>query len=101
MADGSFIVQAGIGASREQFAAMGADLRRRAAVFEEAVRVAQALLRGETVGSEMFGIEGANIAPTPPEGVEWWIGGGVPKSIDRRSEEHTSELQSTSKSECR
>ncbi|TMM12775.1 MAG: LLM class flavin-dependent oxidoreductase [Actinobacteria bacterium] len=83
MADGPFIVQAGIGAGREQFAAMGADLRRRAAVFEEAVRVAQALLSGETVGSEMFGIEGATIAPTPPEGVEWWIGGGVLRSIDR------------------
>ena len=83
IADGPFIVQAGIGAGREQFAAMGADLGRRAAVFEESVRVAQALLSGETVGSEMYGIEGATIAPTPPEGIEWWIGGGVPKSIDR------------------
>jgi alkanesulfonate monooxygenase SsuD/methylene tetrahydromethanopterin reductase-like flavin-dependent oxidoreductase (luciferase family) len=83
MADGPFIVQAGIGAGREQFAAMGADLSQRAPVFEESVRVAQALLRGETVSSEMFGIKGAGIAPIPPEGVEWWIGGGVPKSIDR------------------
>jgi alkanesulfonate monooxygenase SsuD/methylene tetrahydromethanopterin reductase-like flavin-dependent oxidoreductase (luciferase family) len=83
MADGPFIVQAGIGAGREQFAAMGADLRRRAPVFEEGVRIARALLSGATVDSEMFGIEGATIAPTPPEGVEWWIGGEVPKSIDR------------------
>ncbi len=83
MAKGPFIVQAGIGAGREQFAAMGVDLSRRVPVFEESVRVAQALLRGEATDSEMFGIEGARTAPTAPEGVEWWIGGGVPKSIDR------------------
>lgn len=83
MANGPFIVQAGVGAGREQFAAMGAPLNRRAPVFEEGVRVARALLNGEKVGSELFGIDGARIAPTPPEGVEWWIGGGVPKSIDR------------------
>jgi alkanesulfonate monooxygenase SsuD/methylene tetrahydromethanopterin reductase-like flavin-dependent oxidoreductase (luciferase family) len=83
MADGPFIVQAGIGAGREQFAAMGANLSQRVPVFEEAVRVVRALLGGETVSSEMFGIEGARVAPTPPEGVEWWLGGGVPKSIDR------------------
>jgi alkanesulfonate monooxygenase SsuD/methylene tetrahydromethanopterin reductase-like flavin-dependent oxidoreductase (luciferase family) len=83
MADGPFIVQAGIGAGREQFAAMGANLSRRVPIFEEAVRVVKALLGAETVTSEMFGIEGARVAPTPPEGVEWWIGGGVAKSIDR------------------
>ncbi len=83
MADGPFIVQAGIGAGREQFAAMGADLSRRTAVFEESVRVVRSLLDGETVASDMFGIEGARIAPIPSEGVEWWIGGGVAKSIDR------------------
>lgn len=83
MADGPFIVQAGIGAGREQFAAMGASLRRRVPVFEESFRVVRALLSGETVSSEMFGIEAARIAPTPPEGVEWWLGGGVAKSIDR------------------
>jgi alkanesulfonate monooxygenase SsuD/methylene tetrahydromethanopterin reductase-like flavin-dependent oxidoreductase (luciferase family) len=83
MADGPFIVQAGIGAGRAQFAAMGAELSGRARVFEESVRLVQALLRGETVDSEMFGIERAGIAPIPPEGVEWWIGGGVARSIDR------------------
>jgi alkanesulfonate monooxygenase SsuD/methylene tetrahydromethanopterin reductase-like flavin-dependent oxidoreductase (luciferase family) len=83
MADGPFIVQTGIGAGREQFAAMGADVSRRGPVAEEGVRVAQALLQGETVDSKMWGIRSARIAPIPPEGVEWWIGGGVPKSIDR------------------
>jgi alkanesulfonate monooxygenase SsuD/methylene tetrahydromethanopterin reductase-like flavin-dependent oxidoreductase (luciferase family) len=83
MADGPFIVQTGVGGGREQFAAMGADLSRRAPVFEESVRLAQALLSGETVASEMFGIEGARIAPLPPGEVEWWVGGGVARSIDR------------------
>jgi alkanesulfonate monooxygenase SsuD/methylene tetrahydromethanopterin reductase-like flavin-dependent oxidoreductase (luciferase family) len=83
MADGRFIVQAGIGAGRHQFAAMGASLSRRVPVFEEGVRIVQALLDGETVTSEMFGVEAARIAPLPPEGVEWWIGGGVAKAIDR------------------
>jgi alkanesulfonate monooxygenase SsuD/methylene tetrahydromethanopterin reductase-like flavin-dependent oxidoreductase (luciferase family) len=83
MADGPFIVQAGVGAGRQQFAAMGAKLSRRAPVFEEGVRIVQALLGGETVTSEMFGIEAARIAPIPPEGAEWWIGGGVARSIDR------------------
>lgn len=83
MADGPFIVQAGIGAGREQFAAMGANLNGRVSLFEEGVRVVRALLDGETVSSETFAIEGARIAPIPPEGAEWWIGGGVAKSIDR------------------
>jgi alkanesulfonate monooxygenase SsuD/methylene tetrahydromethanopterin reductase-like flavin-dependent oxidoreductase (luciferase family) len=83
MADGRFIVQAGIGAGRDQFGAMGADLSRRVTSFEEGVRIVQALLSGETVTSEMFGIQHARIAPIPPDGVEWWIGGGVEKSIDR------------------
>ena len=83
MADGPFIVQAGLGGGREQFAAMGADLSRRAPVFEESVRIVKALLAGESVDSDTFGIRGARIAPIPPDGVEWWIAGGVERSIDR------------------
>ena len=83
MAPGSFIVQTGLGGGEGQFRAMGADLGRRADRLEEGILVAQALLRGETVDSGLFDIEGARIAPLPPEGTEWWIGGGVPKAIDR------------------
>jgi alkanesulfonate monooxygenase SsuD/methylene tetrahydromethanopterin reductase-like flavin-dependent oxidoreductase (luciferase family) len=83
LADRPFIVQAGIGAGREQFAAMGASLSERVAAFEEGIKVVRALLAGEPVSSSLFGVEGARIAPTPPEGVEWWIGGGVAKAIDR------------------
>lgn len=83
MAAGPFIVQAALGAGGTQFAAMGADLHQRAPVFEEHVRIVQALLAGETVDSQALGITSARIAPIPPEGVEWWIGGGVATSIDR------------------
>jgi alkanesulfonate monooxygenase SsuD/methylene tetrahydromethanopterin reductase-like flavin-dependent oxidoreductase (luciferase family) len=62
---------------------VGVDLGQRATRLEESIRVVQALLRGERVDSELFGISGAQIAPTPPEGTEWWIGGGVPTAIDR------------------
>jgi alkanesulfonate monooxygenase SsuD/methylene tetrahydromethanopterin reductase-like flavin-dependent oxidoreductase (luciferase family) len=80
---GPFIVQTGLGGGAAQFRAMGADLDQRAARLEEGVLVAQALLRGETVHSTLFAMEGARIAPLPPEGTEWWIGGGVAKAIDR------------------
>jgi alkanesulfonate monooxygenase SsuD/methylene tetrahydromethanopterin reductase-like flavin-dependent oxidoreductase (luciferase family) len=80
---GPFIVQAGLGGGEEQFRAMGADLRTAARRLEDGIRVVQALLRGQTVESRRFGIAGARIAPIPPDGTEWWIGGGVPKAIDR------------------
>jgi alkanesulfonate monooxygenase SsuD/methylene tetrahydromethanopterin reductase-like flavin-dependent oxidoreductase (luciferase family) len=83
MSAGPFIVQTGLGGGVGQFNAMGVDLGQRATRLEESIRVVQALLRGERVDSELFGISGAQIAPTPPEGTEWWIGGGVPTAIDR------------------
>jgi alkanesulfonate monooxygenase SsuD/methylene tetrahydromethanopterin reductase-like flavin-dependent oxidoreductase (luciferase family) len=83
MAPGPFIIQTGVGGGHGQFRAMGADLRQRGARLEEGVRVVQALLRGESVDSPMWGVDGARIAPLPPDGTEWWIGGGVPVAIDR------------------
>jgi alkanesulfonate monooxygenase SsuD/methylene tetrahydromethanopterin reductase-like flavin-dependent oxidoreductase (luciferase family) len=83
MSTGPFIVQIGLGGGDAQFRAMGVDLGKRAARFEEGVRVVRALLQGETVDSDAYGIQGCSIAPLPPEGTEWWIGGGVPKAIDR------------------
>jgi alkanesulfonate monooxygenase SsuD/methylene tetrahydromethanopterin reductase-like flavin-dependent oxidoreductase (luciferase family) len=83
MAHGPFIVQTGLGAGDEQFRAMAVDPRQRALRLDEGINVVQALLKGENVDSELYGIEGAMIAPLPPEGTEWWVGGGVPKAIDR------------------
>jgi alkanesulfonate monooxygenase SsuD/methylene tetrahydromethanopterin reductase-like flavin-dependent oxidoreductase (luciferase family) len=83
LSSGPFIVQAGLGGGGAQFGAMGADLAQRAARLEEGIVVAQALLRGEIVDSELWALQGARVAPLPPEGTEWWIGGGVAKAIDR------------------
>jgi alkanesulfonate monooxygenase SsuD/methylene tetrahydromethanopterin reductase-like flavin-dependent oxidoreductase (luciferase family) len=83
MSTGPFIVQTGLGGGAGQFRAMGVELGQRAARLEEGILVVQALLRGETVDSDLFAIEGTRIAPLPPEGTEWWIGGGAPKAIDR------------------
>lgn len=83
MASGPFIVQTGLGGGKAQFDAMGADLRQRADRLEEGIRVARALLAGETVDSDMWGVRGARIAPLPPDGTEWWVGGGVARAIDR------------------
>ena len=83
MAPGPFVIQTGAGGGRAQFAAMGVDPGQRGARLEEGLRVAQALLRGETVDSDMYSVKAARIAPLPPDGTEWWIGGGVSRAIDR------------------
>jgi alkanesulfonate monooxygenase SsuD/methylene tetrahydromethanopterin reductase-like flavin-dependent oxidoreductase (luciferase family) len=83
LSSGPFIVQAGLGGGGAQFKAMGADLSQRAARLEEGILVVQALLRGEAVESELWDIQGARVAPLPPDGTEWWIGGGVERAIDR------------------
>lgn len=83
MAPGPFIVQTGAGGGGDQFAAMGADLRQRGARLEEGIRLTQALLRGEAADSDMYSVKDARVAPLPPEGVEWWIGGGAHRAIDR------------------
>ena len=84
MMTGPFIVQAAIGGGRGQFAAMGADIARRGAMLDESIRVVDALLSGETVNSEPFGIEGAAVTPGPACPIEWWIAaGGAPVAIRR------------------
>lgn len=83
LSEAPFIIQTGIGAGELQFAAMGVSLQARGTTLEESVRVISALLRGETVSSEHFGISEASISPLPPHGVEWWIGAGVDKALRR------------------
>jgi alkanesulfonate monooxygenase SsuD/methylene tetrahydromethanopterin reductase-like flavin-dependent oxidoreductase (luciferase family) len=83
MSPGPFIVQTGLGGGAGQFGGMGVDPGTRGARLEEGIRVAQALLRGETVDSELYSVTGARIAPLPPDGTEWWVGGTAPKAIDR------------------
>ena len=83
MSSGPFIVQTGLGGGEEQFRAMGVDIRERGARLEEGIRIAQALLRGETVSSQAYAIDAARIAPIAPDGTEWWVGGVASKAIDR------------------
>lgn len=84
-----FIIQVGVGHGRG-FAAMGKDPRSRGAHTERAIGLVKALLDGETVDDEEWNIEGAHIAPVPTNGTEWWIGGAVPRSIDRAARLGTS-----------
>lgn len=83
MSEVPFVIQTGIGGGHQQFAAMGRSLRRRGGDLEEAVRIIDALLAGETVSSERFDLSDACISPLPPHGVEWWMGAGVPKALER------------------
>jgi alkanesulfonate monooxygenase SsuD/methylene tetrahydromethanopterin reductase-like flavin-dependent oxidoreductase (luciferase family) len=83
MSSAPFIVQAGLGGGAGQFRAMGAELTQRGTRFEEGLLTVQALLRGDSVDSDLWDVHGARVAPLPPAGVEWWIGGGVPKAIER------------------
>jgi alkanesulfonate monooxygenase SsuD/methylene tetrahydromethanopterin reductase-like flavin-dependent oxidoreductase (luciferase family) len=84
MMTGPFTLQAAIGAGQRQFAAMGADTAQRGRMLDESIRVVGALFAGETVDSELLGIEGAAVTPGPACPVEWWIAaGGAPAAIRR------------------
>lgn len=76
IAQGRFVLQCAIGAGVEQFAALGADLRRRARVFEANLDEIRRLLAGEPV-------RGTPIGPIPPDPVDIWIGGSALRAIDR------------------
>ena len=84
MSDAPFIVQTGIGAGADQFAAMGASLSTRGRVTDLAIDAIKRLLSGETVDVPELDVAGASISPRPPLPVEWWVGAGsAPRAIDR------------------
>jgi len=85
-----FIVQVGVGDGQAQFDAMGKALRDRGADTERGIRLVKDLLDGHTVYDEESNIKGARIAPVPAHGIEWWIGGGLQRSIDRAARLGTS-----------
>lgn len=82
MADGPFIVQTGLG-DRGSIEAMGLDVPHRGERLEATIEVVQALLAGERVDDARLDVRGAQIAPRPPQPVEWWIGASTPPAIDR------------------
>ena len=90
MASAPFIIQVGVGEGEALFASMGKDLRGRGARTERGIRLVKALLDGERVDDEEWGIKGAQIAPLPAHGTEWWVGGSVQRSIDRAAQLGTS-----------
>ncbi len=84
IAKGRFILQCALGTGRDQFGGMGVNVKQRPSLFEQSLGIVRRLLAGETVSSEgRFRMDGAHIAPVPPEPVEVWIGGSVEPSIDR------------------
>ncbi len=82
IAQGPFIVQTGLG-SRDEIDAMGMHVPHRARRLEAAIAAMKALLAGEVVDEPELGINGASIAPIPPNGVEWWLGTHTEAGLDR------------------
>jgi alkanesulfonate monooxygenase SsuD/methylene tetrahydromethanopterin reductase-like flavin-dependent oxidoreductase (luciferase family) len=80
---GRFIMQCGLGDPR-QGAALGVDMRRQVGLFVAALKVMQALCRGETVDEVTYWqLQRARISPVPSEPVEVWIGALVAPAITR------------------
>lgn len=82
MASGPFVVQTGLGAP-DQVAALGVHRSDRPRRLEDGIDLVKALLAGDEVTDERFNIDGVRIAPLPPDGVEWWIGGSAEVSMRR------------------
>jgi alkanesulfonate monooxygenase SsuD/methylene tetrahydromethanopterin reductase-like flavin-dependent oxidoreductase (luciferase family) len=83
MHSGPFIVQTGLGYGADQFQAFGADLTTRGRVLEETITAVNAMLAGEVVDNDVLGLVGGKVGLIPDGPVEWWIGGGVPKAVER------------------
>lgn len=84
IAEGPFIIQTGLGDGRDQFEAMGANIKHRPSAFEESLDCVKRLLAGETVSSDgRFKFKDAKVSPRPAEPVEWWLGGSARVAIER------------------
>lgn len=82
---GPFVLQCGLGAGARQFGALGTRERDRVRRFETSLGILRRLFAGETVDAPEgpWPIEGARIAPTPPEPVAIWIGASADPAIER------------------
>lgn len=78
-----FIVQTGIGWGEAQFTNMGAAHNRRGRDIDAALPVVKALLAGETVDDDYFGLKGARVGQRADVDYDWWIGAGVPVAVER------------------
>ena len=78
-----FIIQTGIGWGEAQFRNLGADMRRRGRDIDAAIPIVKALLAGEAVTDQYFGLSDATVGLRSPGPYEWWIGGTADVAIDR------------------
>ena len=84
IAQGRFIMQCALGGDARQFGAMGVDISKRVAMFEDSLAIMRALWAGEKVTHERFWpIRGARISPVPSEPVEVWVGDVAAPAINR------------------
>ena len=84
LAPNRFIMQCGLGYGDREFAAFGINPKHRPSRFEESLEIMQRLWAGETVTHHgRWEIEGARIAPTPPEKVDIWIAAQAEAAIAR------------------
>lgn len=81
-----FIVQTGIGDGARQFASMGASLKTRGRDTDEAIRVVQLLLAGESAESDILGLGPTTLGLQPTQPVQWWIGGHAPAALRRAAQ---------------
>jgi alkanesulfonate monooxygenase SsuD/methylene tetrahydromethanopterin reductase-like flavin-dependent oxidoreductase (luciferase family) len=78
-----FIVQTGIGWGAAQFVNLGADMSTRGAYIDAAIPIVKALLAGEHVDDEAFGLRGARVGLRADVSYDWWIGGTAPVALGR------------------
>lgn len=81
--DVPFIIQTGIGWGAEQFINLGADMTKRGRDIDAAIPVIKALLAGEVVTDNYFGLVDARVGLRSEGPYEWWIGGTADVAIDR------------------
>ena len=81
--DMPFIIQTGIGWGQSQFRNLGADMGRRGRDIDAAIPVVKALLAGEAVTDDYFGLRDATVGLRSSGPYEWWIGGPADAAIDR------------------
>jgi probable F420-dependent oxidoreductase len=77
----------GVGWHEDEFRFMGYPFRGRGRRADEAIRLMQALWRGEgAFHGEHWSFDGATFAPLPERRPEIWVGGGSPRAIRRARE---------------
>ncbi len=81
---GPFILQCGLGSGRQQFKAMGMNIKNRPSAFEQSINTLRDLWRGESVTLDgRWKFSNARISPLPPVPIKIWIGASAEVAIER------------------